>query len=144
VNPSTKKYTVGNPRRIELHHHELILLHELAEIPFLQNDDVFVVHFRLLVLVVVRRLVEIGEVLKIVIIDEIIFRMTRIRGGGGSCRRFLRGSCRSSSSSTSLESVRVSEEKRRRAVRERRNGKENAGERNVGERNGKENEKIKK
>jgi hypothetical protein len=37
-----------------------------------------------------------------------------------------------------LESVRVSEEKRR-AVRERRNGKENAG-----ERNGKENEKIKK
>jgi hypothetical protein len=43
-----------------------------------------------------------------------------------------------------LESVRVSEEKRMRAVRERRNGKENAGERNVGERNGKENEKIKK
>jgi hypothetical protein len=57
----------------------LILLHELAEIPFLQNDDVFVVHFRLLVLAVfVRRLVKIGEVLEIVIIDEIIFRMTRI------------------------------------------------------------------
>jgi hypothetical protein len=57
----------------------LILLHELAEIPFLQNGDVFVVHFRLLVLaILVRRLVKIGEVLEIVIIDEIIFRMTRI------------------------------------------------------------------
>ena len=40
-------------------------------------------------------------------------------------------------SSMSLESVRVIKEKRRRAVKERRNGKENAG-----ERNGKENEKI--
>jgi hypothetical protein len=57
----------------------LILLLELAEIPFLQNGDVFVVHFWLLVLaILVRRLVKIGEVLEIVIIDEIIFRMTRI------------------------------------------------------------------
>jgi hypothetical protein len=66
---------IGNPFR----QNALILLHKLAEIPFLQNDDVFFVHFRLLVLtVLVRRLVKIGEVLEIIIIDEIIFRMTRI------------------------------------------------------------------
>ncbi|KAE7997545.1 hypothetical protein FH972_002171 [Carpinus fangiana] len=58
---------IGNPFR----RNPQILLHKLAEIPFLQNDDVFLVHFWLLVLVVlVRRLVEIGEVLEIVIIDE--------------------------------------------------------------------------
>ncbi|KAE8023262.1 hypothetical protein FH972_008982 [Carpinus fangiana] len=70
--PDPTHLRIGNP---------LILLHKLAEIPFLLNDDVFLVHFRLLVLaVLVCRLVEIGEVLEIVIIDEKGRRAVRENG----------------------------------------------------------------
>lgn len=56
--------TVTAPGGVELHHHEAVVFDDGGEVPLLQNDDVFVIHLGLLVLLL-RVRVEAGEVVEV-------------------------------------------------------------------------------
>lgn len=73
---------VAAPRCIELHHNKPVILNEIAEIMLLQNDDVRVVHIRPLKPILIDRIIEIIEVLKISIFEGFLVRMLRIRVAG--------------------------------------------------------------